>query len=214
MNVPSSLFSNLSEDQQNVIMQHTLIRRYPKNAVIITESDTPDCLYFIKTGKVKVFLSNEEGKEIVINTLKEGDYFGELSLIDGAERSASVMTTEASTFYVLIKASFEKILKEHPDIALALIRDLVKTVRNLTDNVKSFALKDVYGRLTDTLIKMSEEREGKTVILEKITQSELAKRVGASREMVSKIFNDLVEGGYISVSGKSVYINQRFPKSY
>ena len=185
-------------------------RAFPANAVIINEGDTTDGLYVVLSGKVKVFLANENGKEVILTIAGPGDYFGEMTL-DGGPRSASVMTLEPGRFLVVPRADLEAFLAAHPDFAMGLIRKLIARVRVLTDNVKSLALQDVYGRLTRLLHELAVEQDGKMVVAEKLTQIEMASRIGASREMVSRIFKDLARGGYIETVGRQILIKKKLP---
>jgi CRP/FNR family cyclic AMP-dependent transcriptional regulator len=139
-----------------------------------------------------------------------GEYFGEMVLDEGP-RSASVMTVEPSKFLVISKADFRKFLSANPDFAMKLINRLMRRVRALTDNVGSLALLDVYGRVARLLLEMSTEQGGKHVVSERLTQKDIADRVGASREMVSRIFKDLVAGGYIQVDDRVITINKDLP---
>jgi CRP/FNR family cyclic AMP-dependent transcriptional regulator len=189
-------------------------RNYPKNTIILSEGDSSDSLYLILSGKVKVFLNDENGKEAIINYQEAGEYFGELSLIDDSTRSASIMTVDKSTLAVITKQAFHQIMKENPDIAIHLLKDLVHRIRTLTEEVKSLALSDVYGRLSKTLMSMAIEGDGEWVIKESYTQQELANRIGASREMVCRIFKDLVKGGYMTTGQKQTVIHKALPKRY
>ncbi len=209
-----SFFSDLGESLLAELQVHALKRTYPKNTIIINEGDRTDSLYFIESGKVKVYLSDENGKEIMVNSHKAGEYFGELALIDDSKRSASVMTTEKSTFKIVAKGEFEQFLEKHPKIALNLIRVLTQRIRNLTDNVRSLALMDVYGRVAKTLISLSESDGDKQIIKDKLTQQDIANRVGASREMVARILKDLTFGGYISNIDRRIVINEKLPEHY
>jgi len=207
-------FSGLDESLLSELHAHASKRTYPKNTIIINEGDSTDSLYFIESGVVKVYLSDENGKEIIVNNHKTGEYFGELALIDDATRSASVMTTEKSVFKIIARVEFEKFLEKHPKIALSLIKVLTQRIRNLTDNVRSLALMDVYGRVAKTLISLSEVDGEKQVIKDKLTQQDIANRVGASREMVARILKDLTFGGYISNVDRRIVINEKLPEHY
>ena len=121
-----ALFAALDEKALQAIAQHAVNRTYPKNSVVINEGDNSDSLYIILSGKVKVYLSDENGKEIIIGIQQPGDYFGELALIDEEPRAASIMTLEKSSFSVISKSSFHQYLLSHPDAALMLLRDLVQ----------------------------------------------------------------------------------------
>ncbi len=150
-----------------------------------------------------------------MNTLGPGDYFGELALLDDATRSASVRTVEKSEFRIVMKEDFNRVLDDKPNIARQLISNLAGRVRKLTADVKSLALQDVYGRVANVLMDLSEERgDGTLFIPEKLTQQDIADRVGASREMVARILKDLTIGEYIRFEGRHIIINTRLPAKY
>jgi CRP/FNR family cyclic AMP-dependent transcriptional regulator len=206
----SSLSLGLTEKHLRSLAQHGVSRRFPKNAVVVHEGDATDSLYIIVSGKVKVYVADESGKEVVLNTEGPGSYFGEM-VLDGGPRSASVMTLEPSTFAVVAQSEFRKFLTENPDVAVHIIEKLIARTRALTDSVKSLALLDVYGRVARLLLELAHEEKGKLVIGEKLTQQDIANRVGASREMVSRILGDLSKGGYIDISDKKITINKKPP---
>jgi CRP/FNR family cyclic AMP-dependent transcriptional regulator len=203
----------LTENHLRTLAQSGVSRTFRKNTVVINEGDATDALYIIQSGKVKVYLADEAGKEVVLNTEGPGSYFGEM-VLDGGPRSASVMTLETSTFSVVGKNEFKKFLTEHPDVSIHIIEKLIARTRALTDNVKSLALLDVYGRVAKLLLELAREVDGKLVIGEKLTQQEMANRVGASREMVSRILSDLSKGGYINITGKKIIIAKKPPPGW
>ena len=207
-------FAHLSDISLQSLAEHAVIKWFPKNSFIINEGDESGSLHIILTGKVRVLLSNNEGKEVTLGFEGPDQYFGELSILDGAPRSASVITTEKSSCIVISKNNFKIWLSENPEANSAIIKGLVQTIRDLTSNVKGLALVDVYGRLIKTLRKMSIERDGVTLIPNRPTQQEFASLVGASREMVTRIFRDLNVGGYITLEGKSLIINKKLPTSW
>src|SRR3569623_550926 len=211
-NIP--LFSGLGEAELAELGRHAVVRNYPKNTVIINEGDHSDSLYLIQDGRVKIYLADEQGKEIVIYHQGPGEYFGELALLDDAARSASVMTLERSSFCVLSKDVFRDFLAHNPNVAVSLIKDLTHRVRAITDNVKSLALLDVYGRVAKTLLGMATPQGDRLVIESKLTQQDIAARVGASREMVSRILKDLATGGNIHMEQKHIVIHDRLPARY
>ena len=208
------IFAGLSEEELALIEQRAVSRSYPKGSMVIREGEEAISLYLIISGAVKIFMDNEEGKEIILNTQGPGEHFGELALVDDQPRSASVMTTQQSKFMVITKQQFKDVLTHHPDIAIGMIKNLSRRVRLLSDNVKSLALLDVYGRLAKTLLILSKEKDGKLVIEEKLTQQDIANRIGSSREMVARILKDLVTGGYISIDNKHITINEKLPQAY
>ena len=186
------------------------VRTYPKNTVFITEGDSSDSVFVILTGKVKVFISDTEGHEMILDTQGAGEYVGEMAL-DGKPRSASVMTLEPSTFSVVAREPIREAIRKDPDFALDMISKIIDRARLATSSVKDLALLDVYGRVARLLLNMAVDKAGKLVIPEKLTQQEIAERVGASRDMVSRIFRDLTAGGYIKVENRIVTINKRPP---
>jgi CRP/FNR family transcriptional regulator, cyclic AMP receptor protein len=202
--------SGLDEEELRPLLRRALTKSYPKHAVIVSEGDKSDGLYVIVSGKVRIFLANENGKEVTLGVEGPGEYFGEMTL-DGGPRSASVMTLEPSRFLVVPRADLEAFLAEHPSFAVHVLRKLIRRARILTENVKSLALQDVYGRFTRMLHELAADEDGKLVIAEKLTQQEMANRIGASREMVSLILKDLAKGGYLSLSGKRITIEKKLP---
>lgn len=188
------------------------VRKLPRQALVVSEGDRTDSLYVILSGKVKVFLA-EEGRSLTLRHLGPGDYFGEMVLDEGP-RSASVVTMEPSEFAVISREQFQKFIAAHPDFTLRLIKKLIHLTRALTNNVRSLALLDVYGRVARLLLDLAENQDGKRVIPEKLTQREIANRVGASREMIGLILRDLSVGGYITVEGKQITINREPPKHW
>lgn len=209
------LFQGLSTHELEALGSSSTSRSFPKNTVVIHENDPADSLFIIESGRVKVYCSDKNGKEFIMNTQSEGDYFGELALLDDSSRSASVRTVEKSSFCIIYKDDFNRVMEQHPNIGRKLIQNLAARVRKLTADVKSLALQDVYGRVANVLMDLAEERgDGTLFIPEKLTQQDIADRVGASREMVARILKDLTIGDYIRFEGRHIIINSRLPAKY
>lgn len=189
------------------------VKQYPAHAVIINEGDAADSLFIVLAGRVKVYAANEAGKEVILSTLGPGEYVGELAL-DGDVRSASVMTLEPTRCAVVTGASLRDFLAAHPDFALHLIRDLIGRVRRLTGSVKNLALEDVYHRVVALLQELSQPQDGQRVVVQKLTQQDIAEHVGSSREMVSRIFKELVTGGYLRVDAGRITILKTPPAAW
>ncbi|HET7197353.1 MAG TPA: Crp/Fnr family transcriptional regulator, partial [Burkholderiales bacterium] len=153
----------------------------------------------------KVFLSDAQGREVELNRLGPGEYFGEVTL-DGGPRSASVMALEETRCAVVRRAELLGLIERQPELALHMLRRLARRVRALSENVRSLALMDVYGRVARLLLELASEKDGRLVIEGPLTHKEIASRVGASREMVSRIFSDLAEGGYVTREGARLVI--------
>lgn len=188
-------------------------RRFPRNAVLINEGEQGDSLFIVLSGRLKVYASNEAGKEIVIDFHGPGECVGEMSL-DGAPRSASVVTTEATTCAIVGREYFREFVREHPDFAMYLIGKLIQRARRATENVKSLALSDVYGRLLRLLDHLADDVDGAKVVSEKLTQKEIADRIGASRDMISRLMKDLVAGGYLALEDRGIVILKRLPRAW
>lgn len=209
-----SIFSGIPDADLKTIEALSVTRTYPKNTVIINEGDQANAMYLVVSGKVRVYVSDESGKEFILNSMGPGEYFGELALLDEEVRSASVITTDKSTFSIIYKDDFSKVILSHPNIALVLLKNLASTVRHLTENVKTLALQDVYGRIRKTLLSLAIDRNGELLIEERLTQQDIANRIGSSREMVARILKDLSLGGYIEIDKKHFKLLKKLPESY
>ena len=188
-------------------------RTFPKNAIIISVGDRADTMYIILSGRVKVYLSDEAGKEILLRVMGPGEYFGELVLDDGT-RSANVMTLEQCKFSVVTIDQFRDFIAKNPGAAVDLIKSYAGRIRELTRQIGDLALLDVYGRVARLLLDMATEENGKTMVPEKLTQQDIASRVGCSREMISRIFKDLRAGGYIQMEGERMVIAKKPPRAW
>ncbi len=207
-------FTQLSDRELDVIRAVSVEKSFPKNAVVLTEGEIGDSLYMIQTGKVKVFIGDEDGREIILKILGPGDFFGEMSMIDKQPRSASVTTLEAATVHILSHSSFEKCVEQAPRIANMVMRVLAQRVREADRKIGTLALMDVYGRVASTLLELAVYSNGKLMVGEKLSQQDLANMVGASREMVNRILKDLADRGFITVESKSItIINRELPPS-
>jgi len=214
MNVtPANPFAPLAEETLRAIAATGVVRNYPKNTILINEGDSSDSLYILLSGRVKVYASNEAGREFVLSFFGPGEYVGEMSL-DGSPRSASVVTVEPTTCAIVNRASFREFVLAYPDFALHLIEKLIKRVRVATENIKSLALSDVYGRLVRLIMALAVERDGKIIVPEKLTQQDIAERVGASRDMISRLMKDLVAGGYLAIHDKTITILKKPPAGW
>jgi len=200
----------LTPEELRAISAHAATRTFPKNVVILNEGDRTDTLYVIVEGRVKIFVADADGNEVVFHTQGPGEYFGEMMLDEGP-RSASVMTLEPSRFLVVPMAELKTFLARNPDFAVRLIEKLIHRVRGLTERVKSLSLMDVYGRVARLLLDLAEERDGKLLIAGRLTQQEIAGRVGASRAMVSRILKDLTTGGYLSIERDRIVLHREPP---
>ena len=200
----------LPEALLNKLSRRAAVRNFPRNAVIVMEGDDTDSLYVLLSGRVRAYVSAEDGRELEVNRMGPGEYFGEVTL-DGGPRSASVGALEDCRCAVVPRAELNQHLSEFPELAQHMVRKLAHRVRTLTENMRDLALMDVYGRVARLLLDLAEAVDGKLVIPDKLTQKDIAQRVGASREMISRIFSDLSAGGYVSREGSTIVISKRPP---
>ncbi len=195
------------------LAEHGMVRSYPKNAVIISEGDPSDSLYVILSGSVKVYLSEKGGREVILDVHRAGSYVGEMAF-DNQPRSASVMTLEPCTLSVVTQSRFREFLKQKPEAVEHLIRNLIQRARAATETVRSLALLDVYGRVARLLLDLAEDKDGRLVVAEPLTQQDIARRVGCSREMISRIFKTLIAGGYLMVEGRRIFLRRTLPEHW
>jgi CRP/FNR family cyclic AMP-dependent transcriptional regulator len=205
-----SPFANLDESALLALAPNAIVRSFPKSAVVVNEGDATDSLYVVLSGRAKAFVSDEDGRELVFDTFSAGEYFGEL-VLDGGPRSASIMTLEPCRFFVIPRGDVEGLLERNPVFARDLLNKLIGKVRSLTQKVLDLALKDVYGRFVRFVDENAVEQNGKRVVPERLTQHDIAARIGGSREMVSRIVKDLTAGGYISIDAKQITVHKKLP---
>jgi CRP/FNR family cyclic AMP-dependent transcriptional regulator len=212
-NIP--LFQALDETELALLEALATDQVVPRGGIILNEGDAGDSLFAIANGRVKVFIGDEDGREITLKMLGPGDFFGELSLIDQEPRSASVSAVEATTLKVLSYKAFHDCLARFPGIAFAVMNRLAKRLRDADRKISNLALMDVYGRVASTLLDLAVSSDGKLVIGVRLSQQDIANMVGASREMVNRILRDLSERGYISVEAKQITIHKdQMPPSF
>ena len=188
-----------------------IIRNYRKNTIVLNEGEPGDSIFVLLQGQVKVYATDENGREITYGTIEAGDYFGEMSL-DGGPRSASVMTLEPSLCALVARAAVQQHLADEPDFALHLVGQVIRRARRATETARQMALLDVYGRVIHTL----EGQHGPASVqapvqLTQITHQQIASRVGASREMVSRLLKDLEKGGYVELGIKRITLKKKLP---
>jgi CRP/FNR family cyclic AMP-dependent transcriptional regulator len=206
-------FAGMDEAALRELAPGGAVRTYPKNVVVVSEGDLTDTLYVVLSGRVKAFVADETGREVVVNTIGAGDFFGEL-VLDGGPRAASIMTLEPCRMFVIPQADVEHMLEQSPRFARELMRKLIGKVRSLTGRVADLALKDVYARLAKFIEENAVEAGGRRAVPERLTQNDIAARIGGSREMVSRILKDLAAGGYVAVEAKQIVLLKKLPSHW
>lgn len=203
-------FADVDEAALRQAVPSAHIRSMPARTVVVHAQDDSDALYVILNGRVKVFGINEDGKEFIFGTIEAGDYFGEL-VLDGGSRSASVMTLAPCRFLVIPRQHIDELINSYPGFSNELIFKLIRKVRGLTHTTMSLAYQDVYRRFIGYVKESAVAEGGRQIIPMRPTQSEIAARIGGSREMVSRIITDLCAGGYMSVDARHIEIHKKLP---
>jgi len=191
------LLSALNEQQIESLAAASARRNFPKGRTIVSEGEPSQSLYVLLSGRAKVQRSDSEGKEVILAVLGSGDFFGEMSLIDDAPRSASVITIESCDFMSIAKESFKAMLLQSNEMCMQVMRGLVRRLREADQKIETLALLDVYGRVARVLLDFSEQVDGERVVRNRLPRQEIAKMIGASREMVSRVMKGLEIDGYI-----------------
>ena len=200
------LFSSFPEEQLRMLAQVVTRRSAARSTTVLAAGDLTDSLYIVLSGRLKVMMSDAEGKEVILSILGPGEFFGEMGLIDDSPRSASVVAIESCELLSIAKRDFKKCLAENFEMAMAVMRGLVRRLREADRKIGSLALLDVYGRVARLLLDMSENVEGEKVVTKRLPKQDIAKMIGASREMVSRVMKDLQMGGYIEVRGSNIVL--------
>ena len=191
------LFAGLPENQVYQIARMAGVRKVPRNTTLVRVGDKTDALYVLVSGSAKVLYRDVEGREVILTLLGAGECFGEMSLIDGSPRSADVVSCEPCELLVIAKSDFAHALSENVDLCLNIMKSLADRLREANRKIESLALLDVYGRVAKLLLDFSELEDGRRVIRRKVSKQDMAKMVGASREMVSRVMKDLESRGYV-----------------
>lgn len=191
------LFSGLDDVELEKLSKVASRKRVERGASVVRAGEVTDSLYILLSGRAKVTNTDEEGREIILAWLGPSEFFGEMGLLDGSPRSANVVAAEACELMFLSKDAFQRCLQDNFQVAQRLMKILVQRLREADRKIESLALLDVYGRVARLLLDMSEEVDGLRVVRKKISKQDMAKMIGASREMVSKVMRDLEIRGYI-----------------
>ena len=206
-------YNTLDERGLQALANIAIRRTYKKKTVIIREGDDTDTMFILIEGEMRVYVEDEHGKQLTLRILKSGDSFGEVALIGNFPRTASVMTITDCVVAAFAREKYLSFLEQHPEISLALAKNLANMVRDTTEELSSIALSDVYGRVTHILEKYAVETDDHRLV-PKFTHREIAGMIGSSREMVSKILKELERGNYISTTDKHYVINKNLPANW
>ena len=205
------LFSLLTNDQAQGIADAVVKRRFRRGEIIVEHGKKSNALFILLTGRARVLTSDSRGREVILAVLQPGHYVGEMSLIDNEPHSATVLAEVQTDALTLGRAEFDRCVTDNMQMARSVMVGLVKRLRRADQKIESLALMDVYGRVAHALLEQaSADPQGQLVIRDKISRQDIAKMVGASREMVSRVMKDLEERGYIeSLDNGAIMIKER-----
>jgi len=204
-----SLFQGLPDERLANVARCAMMRRVPRGQAVVHAGDHPDYVYFVLTGSLKVLVSDEDGREVILSMLGQGELFGEMGIFDEQPRSASVVAVQPADLIMIAKQDFRQLMRDDFDIAWRIMCNLADRLRNADRKIESLALMDVYGRVAHLLLEMAEQRDGETVVIRKISKQDIAKMIGASREMVSRVMKDLGVQGLIEETSNGIILRER-----
>ena len=194
------LFSLLTVAQAEVISGAVVKKRFKRGEALVEQGQKSNALFILLTGRARVLTTDSRGREVILANLAQGDYLGEMSIIDNEPHSATVRAEVQTDVLMLGRTEFARCLTENASMSLVVMRGLVKRLRHADRKIESLALRDVYGRVAHALLDFAvTDAQGQRIIRDKISRQDLAKMVGASREMVSRVMKDLEERGFIEV---------------
>jgi CRP/FNR family cyclic AMP-dependent transcriptional regulator len=203
------LFQGLPEDRLAAVARCAMMRRIPRGQAVVHAGDRTDFIYFILTGSLKVTVSDEDGREVILSILGQGELFGEMGMFGEQPRSATVLAVVPADLVQISKQDFRRVMEENFDIAWRIMTNLAERLRNADRKIESLALMDVYGRVARLLLDMSEPVGSEVIVTRKISKQDIAKMIGASREMVSRVMKDLGLQGLIEETDRGIILRDR-----
>lgn len=205
-----NLFSEMSDRDLEKVFHLASRQKYRKDNMILIEEEVGSTMFIILSGRVKISRISDDGREVILSMLSDGDFFGEMSLLDGHTRSANVTASEESELLVIRREEFLQMLKDYPQIAINLLKELAQRIRKSDEHIKSLSLQDATGRVATTLLRIAEDsgmfRKGQVEISELPLQQDLANMAGTSRETISRVIKSLTEDGFLKKQGGKIII--------
>lgn len=204
------LFENLEDETITKISQLGQRKVYPKDSVILMEHETGNALFVIISGKVKVSRESDDGREVILSILQENDFFGEMALLDGLARSATITSIEETELFIIERSDFLDLLYNHPEVSISLLQELTKRIRTADMKIKSLSLKDAEGKVATVILQIADDigriKQG-VVEIEKLPfQHDLANMAGTSRETISRTLHNFAKRGLIELEGTKLRI--------
>ncbi|MBI2619002.1 MAG: Crp/Fnr family transcriptional regulator [Ignavibacteriales bacterium] len=217
-NVP--IFADLDDVELEKIAKLGSRKKYKKGNIIVLEQEMGAALFIIISGKVKVVRTDEEGREVILSIFGPGEFFGEMALLDGLSRSATVVATAKAELLMIHRREFLDLLQEFPPVAISLLAELTMRLRKADAQIKSLSLKDAAGRVANVILLLADDvgifKKGKVVVEDLPLQQDMANMAGTSRETVSRMMHQFMEKGHISLEANKLTINnyEEFRKAF
>ena len=217
-NVP--IFADLEEPDLKKIEKLGLRKKYKKGNIVVLEKEMGAALFVIISGKVKIVRTDEDGREVILSIFGPGEFFGEMSLLDGLARSASVVALTKAELFMIHRRDFLKLVNEHPQVAISLLGELTTRLRKADTQIKSLSLKDASGRVANVILMLADDigvfRKGKVEIDDLPLQQDMANMAGTSRETVSRMLHQFIREGHLQLEGNKLTMSdyEGFRKQY
>ncbi len=205
-----SIFENLLDDELASLMGIVIYKEYPNNYTIVRHNDMGDAMFIILDGSVKVSLFSENGREVILDIIEKGGFFGEMSIIDKMPRSANIITTDKTTTIMIKRNDFMNLLMQYPNMSINILKELVGRLRKADDVINSLSIHDVLGRISRFITKIFISNEVPlvtgAVVDFSFTHKDIAARVGTTRESVTRALNKMLEKHILSLEDKKLTI--------
>lgn len=204
------IFTNLPKEVIEQIVPVGNRKTYSKDSVILVEEEVGTALFVIIKGKVKVSRSSTDGREVILSIISDGDFFGEMSILDGLNRSATVVALEETELFIIQRKEFIDLLNKHPEISIALLTELTKRLRNADMKIKALSLKDAEGKVATVILQIADDvgriKQGIVEIEKLPLQQDLANMAGTSRETISRTLHSFAKKGLVELEGSKLRI--------
>ncbi len=204
------LFSELSDEEIKAISDVAVKQFYKKDNMVLIEEEVGSTMFVILDGRVKISRISDEGREVILSILCDGDFFGEMSILDGQTRSANAVTLEDTNLLIFRRENFLQMLYDYPQIAINLLKELAQRLRRSDSQIKSLSLQNALGKVASTLLRIADDsgtiKQGKVEISQLPPQQDLANMAGTSRETISRVIKSLSHLGYVTKQGGKLII--------
>ena len=214
------IFNDIEESELIKIVRVGVRKKYKKGSIILLEEESGAALFVIIGGKVKIVRTDDDGREVILSILGENDFFGEMSILDGLARSASVVAITKTELFMIHRRDFLKLMHDFPAVAISLLKELTMRLRKADAQIKSLSLKDAAGRVANVILQLADDigkiRKGRVEIDELPLQQDLGNMAGTSRETISRMVHLFIKKGHLELQGNKLIINdyEKFKSLY